>query len=151
MNIVAIDFGRTTGIAKYDGFLFYAHRELPKDCAKRAVAYTQLLDELIGGIKQVHVLYELANFRQKSKDASDWAGYYKIRLLEYCYGKDNVTVEGIPVCDIKKHMTGKGNAKKDDIAGALFRLGYPSKINNNAADALAMLLMHLDAKKTGTK
>lgn len=46
------------------------------------------------------------------------------------------------VGSIKKHITGKGNAGKDEVISAVRKLGF-APADDNAADAIALLLLHL--------
>ncbi|MFN3349080.1 crossover junction endodeoxyribonuclease RuvC [Pseudorhodoplanes sp.] len=45
---------------------------------------------------------------------------------------------GVPVATIKRHVTGKGNASKDDVIKAVRARGHAPK-DDNEADALALL------------
>lgn len=46
------------------------------------------------------------------------------------------------VGSIKKHVTGKGNAGKDEVISAVQKQGF-APADDNAADAIALLLLHL--------
>ena len=46
--------------------------------------------------------------------------------------------QGVPVGTIKRHITGKGNASKDQVLAAVRGLGH-SPVDDNEADALALL------------
>jgi hypothetical protein len=71
----------------------------------------------------------------------------------HCYGgllatmttwcEDNaIPYDGRSVQSIKKHATGKGNAKKDEMMAAAKALGYDVQ-DDNAADAIHLLRMRL--------
>ena len=45
---------------------------------------------------------------------------------------------GVPVATIKRHVTGKGNASKDEVVKAVRARGHAPK-DDNEADALALL------------
>ncbi|MFP5382262.1 MAG: hypothetical protein ACLGG4_08355, partial [Gammaproteobacteria bacterium] len=49
-----------------------------------------------------------------------------------------VPYQGVPVGTIKKHVTGKGNASKDEMMAAMRARGY-LPTDDNEADALALL------------
>lgn len=49
-----------------------------------------------------------------------------------------IPYEGIPVGSIKKHVTGKGNASKQEVINAVVAQGHTPQ-DDNEADALALL------------
>ncbi len=46
--------------------------------------------------------------------------------------------EGVPVATIKRHITGKGNASKEEVIAAMQAKGF-TQLDDNDADALALL------------
>jgi Holliday junction resolvasome RuvABC endonuclease subunit len=52
----------------------------------------------------------------------------------------NIPVFTFPITSIKKHITGKGNADKDEMITGVQGLGYPHVIQNDEADAVSIWL-----------
>ncbi len=68
--------------------------------------------------------------------ATAWAEEHKIPYL------------GVPVGTIKRHITGKGNASKEEVIRSVVGRGY-APMDDNEADALALLLYAIDEKIGG--
>jgi crossover junction endodeoxyribonuclease RuvC len=51
---------------------------------------------------------------------------------------NKIPYEGVPVGTIKRHITGKGNATKEEVIAAVRAKGF-SPVDDNDADALALL------------
>ena len=51
---------------------------------------------------------------------------------------NKIPYEGVPVGTIKRHITGKGNATKEEVIAAVRAKGL-SPVDDNDADALALL------------
>jgi len=49
-----------------------------------------------------------------------------------------IPYEGVPVGTIKRHISGKGNASKDEVIKAVGELGFHVS-DDNEADAIALL------------
>jgi Holliday junction resolvasome RuvABC endonuclease subunit len=64
-------------------------------------------------------------------------GGFLAHLTAWCE-RNAVPYLGVPVATIKRHVTGKGNASKDDVIKAVRARGYAPK-DDNEADALAIL------------
>jgi hypothetical protein len=65
-------------------------------------------------------------------------GGFLAHLTAWCE-RHAVPYLGVPVATIKRHVTGKGNASKDDVINAVRARGHAPK-DNNEADAIAILL-----------
>ena len=62
-------------------------------------------------------------------------------LTAWCESQDpKIPYEGVPVGEIKKHLTGKGNADKVAMIAAVQALGY-AVTDDNEADAIALALL----------
>ena len=73
--------------------------------------------------------------RQKSHDMlTSQQGVFKFALY-----KRNIPVFGISISDIKKHVTGKGTATKDDMVEAIKAKGY-QVVTDDEADAIGIYL-----------
>ena len=65
------------------------------------------------------------------------------------WGEENeIPYQGVPVGTIKKHITGKGNASKDEVVQAVIKLHHNPK-DDNEADALALIQYAIDMKIGG--
>ncbi len=62
--------------------------------------------------------------------------------------KHKVPYQGVPVGTIKKHVTGKGNASKEEVVRAMVDRGF-SPMDDNEADALALIRYAVDTKIGG--
>jgi crossover junction endodeoxyribonuclease RuvC len=65
-------------------------------------------------------------------------GGFLAHLTAWCE-RHAVPYLGVPVATIKRHVTGKGNASKDDVINAVRARGHAPK-DDNEADAIAILL-----------
>lgn len=150
-NVLCIDLGTTTGFAlatssfihktgsnvqlieggsvsfkpsKYDGG------------GMRYLKFSQWLDEL----KLFH-RFDLVYFesvrKHSSTDAAHVYGGLMATLTTWCE-RNHIAYAGVPVGTIKKHITGKGNASKDEVIAAVVAKGHKPK-DDNHADALALL------------
>jgi len=64
-------------------------------------------------------------------------GGFVAHLTAWCE-RNAVPYLGVPVATIKRHVTGKGNASKDEVVKAVRARGHAPK-DDNEADALALL------------
>ncbi len=62
---------------------------------------------------------------------------------------NKIAYAGVPVGTIKKHATGKGNASKDQMIAAMIAKGR-KPVDDNEADALAILYWAIDESKRGS-
>jgi Holliday junction resolvasome RuvABC endonuclease subunit len=92
----------------------------------------------------MHSLYPISRLafeEVKQRAASVAAGHmyggFMATLTSWCEER-GVPYEGIPVQTIKKHVTGKGNASKEDVIKAMRAKGHQVE-DDNEADALALL------------
>jgi hypothetical protein len=65
-------------------------------------------------------------------------GGFLAHLTAWCE-RHAVPYLGVPVATIKRYVTGKGNASKDDVINAVRARGHAPK-DDNEADAIAILL-----------
>ena len=70
-------------------------------------------------------------------DAAHAYGGFLAHLTAWCE-RHKIPYQGIPVGTIKKFITGKGNASKDQVIAAVSALGHTTE-DDNEADALALL------------
>lgn len=101
----------------------------------RFVRFCEMLDALP---KFDRVVFEEVR-RHLGVDAAHAYGGYMSHLAAYCE-KRGIPYTAVPVQTIKKHATGKGNAKKDAmIAAAAVKWPAKNVTDDNEADALWLL------------
>lgn len=79
----------------------------------------------------------------KGTDAAHIYGGLQAILTSFCE-ENAIPYEGVPVQHIKKFVTGKGNADKAAVKAAVRKFGF-NPVDDNEADATALLLMKLEA------
>lgn len=139
-QILALDLGTTTGWAtnisgavasgsqsfkpgRYDGG------------GMRYVRFVRWLDEMRDG--GVSLVYFEEVRRHKGVDAAHVYGGFLAHLSAWCE-LHSIPYAGVPVGEIKKFATGKGNANKEAMIAAAVAAGH-SPSDDNEADALALL------------
>ena len=75
--------------------------------------------------------------RHAGVDAAHAYGGFLGQLCSFCE-HHRIPYQGVPVGTIKRFITGKGNASKDQVLAAVRGLGH-SPVDDNEADALALL------------
>lgn len=151
--ILTLDLGTTTGWAlQYtDANItsgsqsFKPHRF--EGGGMRYLRFKHWLTELkqkAGAIEQVY--FEEVR-RHNGVDAAHTYGGLLAHLTAWCEHHD-IPYEGVPVGTIKRFITGKGNASKEEVLTVIRRLGYLPK-DDNEADSLALLLYVLSQKIGG--
>ena len=94
------------------------------------------LDDLHTG-KPITRLYFEEVMGHKGTDAAHIYGGIVGIITAFCEAHE-IPYSGIPVGTIKRHVTGKGNAKKERVVEAITALGFTPQ-DDNEADALAIL------------
>ena len=92
------------------------------------------LEESCGGIDAIY--FEEVR-RHLGVDAAHKYGGFMANLTAWCE-HHKIPYQGIPVGTIKKHITGKGNASKDEVINAVKNKGF-TPTDDNEADSLALL------------
>jgi Holliday junction resolvasome RuvABC endonuclease subunit len=80
--------------------------------------------------------------RHAGTDAAHLYGGFLATLTAWCE-QQAIAYQGVPVATIKRFATGKGNAGKDAVIGAMRDRGF-APTDDNEADALALLLWAID-------
>ena len=75
--------------------------------------------------------------RHAGVDAAHAYGGFLGQLGSFCE-HHRIPYQGVPVGTIKRFITGKGNASKEQVIAAVRALGH-SPVDDNEADALALL------------
>ena len=100
------------------------------------------LNELIRSSKPEIIVYEEVYRWMSSSAAHTFCGMRAV-LLKTCHYK-GITPKGYSPTEIKKHFTGKGNAKKElMIAEAKKRWPDLNLTSDDEVDAIAILHLHL--------
>lgn len=139
--ILTLDLGTKTGWAISDGGKIHASgTENFKGNrfdggGMRFLRFRRWLDEIGKGVTMI--AYEEVR-RHLGVDAAHAYGGYMGTLTAWCE-ENAVPCYGVPVGTIKKHITGIGNAGKNQVIESLRKLGHNPK-DDNEADAIALCL-----------
>lgn len=143
--ILALDLGTSTGWA-----VRHEHGNISSGVEKfmlgrfegggmRYLRFSEWLEKLRSIIQpQVYAVYFEEVRRHKGVDAAHVYGGFLSCLTSWCEIHD-IPYQGIPVGTIKKHVTGHGNANKADMLSAMSEKLSLSIVDDNQADALALL------------
>ncbi len=103
----------------------------------------------LGQLPKVDVVYFEEVRRHLGVDAAHAYGGFLSTLTSWCE-MNQIPYQGIPVGTIKRFITGKGNASKEEVIGAVKTLGY-TPIDDNEADALALLHLTVEDLSSAIK
>ncbi|CAJ0803118.1 hypothetical protein LMG18090_04393 [Ralstonia mannitolilytica] len=151
-NVLALDLGTQCGwaVATRDGkFISGSDRFDPKRCGgpgRRWLAFREFLTARAreaGGIQALY--YEDVKAHGPGVQAAHVYGGF-LAVLELWCAANNIPLYGVGVGTIKKHATGKGNAKKPDMIAAAKARGIAAK-DDNEADAVALLAYALEQER----
>jgi Holliday junction resolvasome RuvABC endonuclease subunit len=147
--ILALDLGTTTGWALSlpdhsvtHGFVSFKPQRF-EGGGMRYLRFRRWLDEVLAttppssGVSGLDAVYFEEVRRHLGVDAAHAYGGFLATLTSWCEHQ-KIPYQGVPVGTIKRHVTGKGNAGKAEVAEAVRALGHPA-IDANEADALALL------------
>ena len=95
------------------------------------------LDEMEASYEVFDLVYFEEVRRHIGTDAAHKYGGFIGQLTSWCESH-HIPYQGIPVGTIKKHITGKGNASKQEVIAAVRAKGFDPK-DDNEADSLALL------------
>ncbi len=140
LEVCAIDLGTTWGWAACsgEGLRSGTYKIAPEDHGARFFEFDMQLIEVDGVFKCPQCVYyeEVMRFISGAS-AKTYCGYRAI-LMQRCHTW-NISCIGVGVGEIKKHATGKGNAPKDAMVAAAKAKRWTRVIDDNHADALALL------------
>ena len=142
-SILALDLGTQTGWALRD-----------RDCAvtsgsesfkpqrfegggMRYLRFKRWLTEIKQSCDGIDAVYFEEVRRHLGVDAAHVYGGLMATLTAWCE-HHQIPYEGVPVGTIKRHISGKGNASKDEVIRAVGELGFHVS-DDNEADAIALL------------
>ena len=142
-TILALDLGTQTGwaLASCDGSISSGSQSFKpqrfEGGGMRFLRFKRWLTDIKqcnDGIDQV-VFEEVR--RHVGVDAAHAYGGFMGQLTAWCE-HHQIPYEGVPVGTIKRHISGKGNASKDEVIRAVGELGFHVS-DDNEADAIALL------------
>lgn len=149
--ILALDLGTTTGFAMTTkctelGMVSYSENFKAtrfQSADRRFVNFRNHLQEIHNSsLLGIGVIYFEEVRKHIGVDAAHCYGGFKAALTMFC--EDNkIPYEGVAVGTIKKHITGKGNASKEQVIKAVQELGHNPK-DDNEADAIALLYLAIE-------
>ena len=144
MSILALDLGTNCGFALRTNTDFTFSGTWPlkskrmESVGMRYVRFREQLDKLHRA-EPITVVYFEEVRRHMGVDAAHMYGGYLAHLQAWCV-KHEVENQGVPVGEIKKFWTGRGNAKKDEMTAEARRRGF-DPVDDNEADAIAILVL----------
>ncbi|NBT36494.1 MAG: hypothetical protein EBT03_13335 [Betaproteobacteria bacterium] len=152
-KILCLDLGTTTGWALHSphgqilsGTVLFRPNRF-EGGGMRYLRFTQWLEQTrktAGGIDAV--FFEEVR-RHLGVDAAHAYGGFLASLSAWCEYQ-HIPYSGVPVTTLKRALAGKGNAGKAEVIAAVRALGH-RPVDDNEADALALLHFTLDQRKQG--
>lgn len=142
--ILCLDLGTKTGWAKHtpgridSGVTSFKNGSF-EGGGMRYVKFDAFLRRTVGliDISMSYTIYFEAVRAHKGTAAAHIYGGFLATLTSFCENR-SIPYEGIPVGTIKKFVTQKGNASKQEVMDAISQKGF-SVNDDNQADALALL------------
>ena len=147
-TILALDLGTTSGWALRDrtGRITSGSQSFKpqrfEGGGMRYLRFGRWISEIQTSVSELQFLYFEEVRRHASTDAAHAYGGFLATLTAWCE-HHGVPYQGVPVGTIKKHVTGKGNASKDEMMVAVRARGH-APADDDEADALALLLWALE-------
>lgn len=152
MNVVAIDLATVTGWAQLlDGRLASGFLRLGPVGSEHLMArlraaedwFPRVLAPIAWG--QGHLAYERPLTTGRNRAATRTALHFEAALLLAASSLGVDHVRDYQGSTVKKHATGNGRAGKDHVIAAMRRRwNLPELADDNEADALAVLSLHLE-------
>ena len=142
-TILTLDLGTTTGWACKTEDSNIAHGWVSLKPGRfegggmRFLRFKQWLTRINGQVGEIQAVYFEEVRRHQGVDAAHVYGGLMATLTAWCE-HHKIPYQGVPVGTIKLHATGKGNAGKALMIGAMQAKGHPIT-DDNEADALAIL------------
>ena len=141
-NCLCLDLGTTTGwalthanIVKQSGVAKF-HPSRFESSAIRYVKFNRFLNDLEMQAEPITAVFFEAVRRHVGVDAAHAYGGYMAVLMAWCL-EQQIDYEGVAVGTLKKHITGKGNASKQQVIDAVKQLGHQPR-DDNEADAISI-------------
>ncbi|ABC32340.1 MULTISPECIES: crossover junction endodeoxyribonuclease RuvC [Hahella] len=152
LSVLALDLGTRTGWAAkgkdraiVSGVMNFKPQRF-EGGGMRFLRFKRWLTELKANLDGIDALYFEEVRRHVSTDSAHAYGGFLATLTAWCEHHE-IPYQGVPVGTIKRHVSGKGNASKEDVIAAVRKRGFnPS--DDNEADALAIMLWVQDTQET---
>jgi Holliday junction resolvasome RuvABC endonuclease subunit len=150
-SILALDLGTTTGWALrgLDGTICSSSEAFKpqrfEGGGMRYLRFKRWLTEIKQSCDGIDAVFFEEVRRHAGVDAAHAYGGFMAHLTAWCE-HHKIPYQGVPVGTIKKHATGKGNASKDEMVGAMRQRGFQPG-DDNEADALAILLWAIETQE----
>lgn len=143
VSILALDLGTTTGwalrtsVGLFSGVWDFSTKR-HEDAGMRFSRFRDRLMLTHNKCRIDTVYFEEVRHHVGTTAAHIYGGFVAI-LKTWCV--DNcVSYQSVPVGEIKKDFTGKGNAKKDAMIAEAIRRGF-KPVDDNEADAIAIMCL----------
>ena len=152
MTLFALDLGTACGFAIFkDGKFISGTRKLGTYKKKFGARFHEFRTWLLNIIAKhnIEAVYFERVFGHKGVEAAHCYGGFLYMLASVCF-QQNIPCISFSVQAIKKFMTGKGNATKDEIIAAVKRKGF-TPATDDEADAIAIMLLALKEEMSRDK
>lgn len=141
--VLAIDLGQHFGYAYIADRMIWSSSVALKT-KNRELAFADWIKNAIELNRPSAVIFEDVKRHMSTAAAHAYGGYRAIMFAE-CQRAGIETV-GVGVKVIKMHITGNGNAPKNEMIAAVNRRGFTSVTDDNEADALCILITALETR-----
>lgn len=155
MNILALDLGTNTGWALHvhgkhhtSGTVNFSLKKLDT-LGMRWQWFRKFLTERGQSAGEIHAVYYEDVKNHIGVLAAHAYGGFLAHLEHWCC-LNNIPLVPVGVGTIKKHWTGRGNAKKDDMIAEAIKRGF-TPVDDNHADSLAILDYALKQESIATE
>lgn len=143
MNILAIDLGTTTGWALMaQGHINSGSKSFKpqrfEGGGMRYLRFKRWLTEIKNSVDTIEAVYFEEVRRHLGVDAAHAYGGFLATLTAWCE-HHQIPYSGVPVGTIKKFATGRGNASKNEMIKAAWKLTEVFPVDDNEADAIHLL------------
>ena len=147
-SVLALDLGSTMGWAVYclnndasdsritSGTVVFKNSRF-EGGGMRFLRFKHWLTEMKASLGVIDAVYFEEVRRHKGVDSAHIYGGFLAHLTAWCEHHE-IPYQGVPVGTIKKHITGKGNASKEEVIHAVTNKGF-TPTDDNEADSLALL------------
>ena len=148
-SVLALDLGTITGWALSDesGAIISGTMSFRPDRfsggGMRFLRFKRWLTEIKNTAGGIDAIYLEEVRRHAGTSAGQIYGGWLAILSAWCE-HHSIPYQGVPVGTIKRHVTGKGNAPKQEVIAAVCARGF-APADDNEADAIALLLWALEA------
>ena len=145
MTLLALDLGTSLGFAIFkDGKFISGTKKLGTYKEKFGERFHEFRTWLLNIIAKhnIEAVYFERVFGHKGVEAAHCYGGFLYMLASVCF-QQNISCTGLTVQAIKKFMTGKSNATKDEMIAAAKQKGF-NPATNDEADAIAIILLAIE-------